>query len=319
MMDVGVIMDPIQDINILKDTTFALLREAERRNFKLFYMEQHYLFLKNNIAFGKMYPLHVIDHAKQWFTLGAPITQELSQLKLILMRKDPPVDIEYLMTTHILEQAETQGVAIINKPQSLRDANEKLFTAWFPQCCPPTLVSAQQQLLAQFLSEHQDIIIKPLHGMGGTSVFRLKLADPNINVVFETLTQKGKCYVMAQRYIPAITTQGDKRIIVIGGIPIPYALARKPLLGETRANLAAGGQGMGVTLTARDQWICEQVGPILQRKGLHLVGLDIIGDYLTEINVTSPTCIREIEAAFSINICGQFWDYILQSLAVNLP
>lgn len=314
ILNIGVVMDPIQTINAKKDTTLALLLSAQQCHFNLYYMEAHHLYLKDHTAWGTMYPLTVKDDVNQWFSVDAPIQQSLANLHIILMRKDPPVDVDYLMTTHVLEQAEQQGVKVINKPQSLRDANEKLFTTWFPQCCPPTLVSSDQTLLKEFLAEQQDIIVKPLHAMGGTLVFRLRIGDPNVHVVFETLTKKGQRYAMAQRYISDVTLSGDKRIILIGGKAIPYALARMPQPGETRANLAAGGQGIGVALTERDRWICEQVGPLLQQKGLHLVGLDVIGDYLTEINVTSPTCIREIEAAFSIDICKEFWDYVLNNI-----
>ncbi len=217
------------------------------------------------------------------------------------MRKDPPFDMEYVYATYILEQAEARGVLVVNRAQSLRDANEKLFTAWFPQCCPPSLVTREQSRLRAFLDQERDMIIKPLGSMGGDSIFRVRQADPNVGVIFETLTQHGQRYALAQRYIPEISA-GDKRILLIDGEPIPYALARIPAQGETRGNLAAGGTGEGVPLTERDRWICEQVAPTLREKGLIFVGLDVIGDYLTEINVTSPTCIRELDRIYDINI-----------------
>jgi glutathione synthase len=229
------------------------------------------------------------------------------------MRKDPPFDMQYIHTTYLLELAEAAGVLMINKPQSLRDANEKLYTAWFPQCTPATLVSRDMAQLRKFLQEQGDIIVKPLEGMGGTSIFRLTLDDPNISVVLETLTNNGKQYIMAQRYIPEISA-GDKRILLIDGKPIPYALARIPATGETRGNLAAGGRGEGLPLSERDYWICEQVGPTLKKKGLVFVGIDVIGDYLTEINVTSPTCIRELDQQFSLDIAGELMECIAEKL-----
>jgi glutathione synthase len=226
------------------------------------------------------------------------------------MRKDPPFDMEYVYSTYILERAEARGVLICNRPQALRDANEKLYTAWFSQCCAPTLVSRDMQDLAEFVAEQQEAIIKPLDMMGGASIFRVNAADPNKNVILESMTQYGRKYVMAQTFIPEITAQGDKRILLVDGEPVPYALARIPKSGEFRGNLAAGGRGEGVPLTERDFWICEQVGPTLKEKGLLFVGLDVIGDYLTEINVTSPTCIRELDAQYELNIAGQLMDAI---------
>jgi glutathione synthase len=233
----------------------------------------------------------------------------LSDLDIILMRKDPPFDMEYIYTTFLLERAEANGVLVVNKPQSLRDANEKMYTAWFPQCCPPTLVSRNAEQLRAFLQEQGDIILKPLDGMGGASIFRLQTGDPNTSVVIETLTQHQRRFIMAQQYIPEII-HGDKRILMINGEPVPYALARVPAQGETRGNLAAGGQGLGMELSERDYWICQQVGDTLRKKGLMFVGLDVIGDYLTEINVTSPTCIRELDAIYSLNISATLMDVI---------
>jgi glutathione synthase len=232
------------------------------------------------------------------------------------MRKDPPVDLEFIYTTFLLEQAEAHGVLVVNKPASLRNANEKLFTAWFPDCCAPTRVSRDMQRLREFLDEHGDIVVKPLNGMGGASVFRIRKDDPNLGVILETITDNGMQSAMAQRYIPEITN-GDKRILMIDGEPFPYALARIPAAGESRGNLAAGGIGKGVDLSDRDRWICEQVGPTLREQGLIFVGLDVIGDYLTEINVTSPTCIRELDKIYESDIAGQLIDAI--STRLEMP
>lgn len=305
-LKIGVVMDPIQSIKPYKDTTLALLLAAQARGHEIYYMEQHDLFVKDNITQARMRQLFVSDTSQDWFNFGAATTQALAQLNIILMRKDPPFNMEYIYTTYLLEQAEAEGVLVINKPQSLRDANEKLFTLWFADVCPPTLVTRDATQVHDFIKLHQDIIVKPLDGMGGAGIFRLRIQDPNINAVIETLSGSGQHYFMAQRYIPEIS-QGDKRILLINGEPLPYALARIPAAGETRANLAAGGHGVGIALSARDQEICHRVGPTLKAKGLFFVGLDVIGDYLTEINVTSPTCLRELEALYSIDIGAQFW------------
>ena len=307
----GVIMDPIAHINIQKDTTFAMLLEAQRREWRIFYMEQTDLFFDNAFPTARMRALTVKEDAKAWFEFGKETVQRLDQLAVILMRKDPPVDMQYIYTTHLLDKAEQQGVLVVNKPQSLRDFNEKLFTLNFPQCCPPTLVTHHIKAAKHFLEQYNDIIAKPLDGMGGFSVFRLRKKDANINVILETLSANNQRYMMVQRYIPEIT-QGDKRILMINGEAIPYALARMPAAGETRANLAVGGKGVGIELSTRDRWICQQVGPTLREKGLYFVGLDVIGDYLTEINITSPTGIRELDVQFSINISSQLMDFISQ-------
>ncbi|MBI3772237.1 MAG: glutathione synthase [Gammaproteobacteria bacterium] len=309
----GVVMDPIDSINPKKDSTLAMLHAAQKRGWELRYLEQHDLFLRDGQAFGQTRNLTVHDDLKHWFTLGKTSTVPLHTLDVILMRKDPPLDMQYIHATYMLEIAEAAGVMVINKPQSLRDANEKLYTAWFSQCCPPTLVSRDMAHLREFLREQHDIIVKPLEGMGGMSIFRLQRHDPNISVVLETITGLGTRYVMAQRYIPEISA-GDKRILLIDGEPVPYALARIPAPGETRGNLAAGGRGEGVALTERDRWICAQIGPALRNKGLLFVGIDVIGDYLTEINVTSPTCIRELDALYNLDIAGQLMDCIQTKL-----
>ena len=313
MTRLGVVMDPIGSINIKKDSTFAMLLEAQARGWELHYMELGDLFLRDGVAFARRRSLKVFEDSSRWFEFGPETTSALSELDVILMRKDPPFDMEYVYATYLLEQAEAAGVLVVNKPRSLRDANEKLFTAWFPQCTPPTLVTRRAALIRDFLAEHQDIILKPLDGMGGASVFRLRREDPNVNVVLETLTHKETHYAMAQRFIPDIT-QGDKRILMIDGEPIPYALARIPAAGETRGNLAAGGTGTGVALNERDRWICREVGPALRERGLLFVGLDVIGDYLTEINVTSPTCIRELDKLYGLHISAQLLDVIAKRL-----
>lgn len=307
----GIIMDPIATISPKKDSSFAMLLEAERRGWSIYYMEQKHLFLQDGVVRATMQRLHVKDDPVHWFEFveNEACTQDLHQLDVILMRKDPPVDAHYLYTTYLLDLAEAAGVRVINKPQSLRDVNEKLFTAWFPECCLPTLVSCDIERLRAFSKTHHDIICKPLDGMGGQGIFKLNAADPNTSVVLETLTQRGTRLIMVQRFEPAIS-KGDKRILLINGEPVPYALARIPAKGETRGNLAAGGHGVGVELSARDRFICERVGPTLREKGLLFVGLDVIGDYLTEINVTSPTCIRELDAIYSLNISAQLLDVL---------
>lgn len=310
----GVVMDPIARIHIKKDTTFAMLLAAQRRGWSLHYMEQGDLSLRDGRAYARMHALRVQDDAARWFEFTGAQSAALDTLDVILMRKDPPFDMEYLYTTLLLELAEKSGVRVVNKPQALRDCNEKLFAAWFPQCTPPTLVTRDAYALRAFLAEHGDIILKPLHGMGGASVFRLLSGDPNINVAIETLTRHGGGFIMAQRFIPEISA-GDKRILLIDGEPVPYALARIPAPGETRGNLAAGGRGVGVPLSARDRWICAEVGPELRARGLLFVGLDVIGDYLTEINVTSPTCARELDALYGLNIADSFLAVVEKQVA----
>jgi glutathione synthase len=310
----GVVMDPIGAINPKKDSTLAMLLAAQQRGWALCYMELGDLLLRDGKAFAWTRELSVQDSSSDWYRFGAHSLRPLAELDVILMRKDPPVDSEYFYATHILELAEAEGILVANKPQSLRDANEKLYTAWFPQCTPPTLVTRSAAEIRGFLTEQQDIILKPLHGMGGHSIFRLHSSDHNINVVIETLTQTGGRYVMAQRFLPEIR-DGDKRILMIDGEPVPYALARVPAPGETRGNLAVGGSGVGVALSERDRWICDQVASTLRSKGLLFVGLDVIGDYLTEINVTSPTCIRELDSLYGLDIAGQFVECLERKLA----
>ncbi len=312
-INLGIVMDPIETIKVSKDSSFAMLLAAQERDWTLWYMTLNDLWLRDGQAYAFMRRLQVRDDPKSWFTLGQPETAPLSRLSVILMRKDPPFDLEYIVATYLLEQAEATGTLIVNKPQSLRDANEKLYTAWFPQCCTPTLVTRRAACLREFLQAHEEIILKPLDGMGGTSIFRLTETDINTSVIIETMTQHEQRFVMAQRFIPNIV-QGDKRILLINGEPIPYALARIPAPGELRGNLAAGGRGEGIALSARDEWICRQVGPVLREKDLLFVGLDVIGDYLTEINVTSPTCIRELDQLYGLDIAGQLMNVIEDKL-----
>ncbi len=312
----GVVMDPIDQINFKKDTTLALLLAAQGKGWKLVYMEQADLYLEQGIAnaFGR--PLRVANNPEQWFELADQQTYALGDLDVILMRKDPPFDNEYIYSTYILEAAEEQGSLVVNNPESLRDCNEKIFATQFPQCCPPVLVSRNPQQLRAFHQTHSDVIFKPLDGMGGSGIFRCKADDPNVGVILETLTDHGSHLIMAQRYIPEITA-GDKRILVIDGEAVPYALARVPAVGETRGNLAAGGTGIAQPLTERDEWIVAQVAPTLKQKGLLFVGLDVIGDYLTEINVTSPTCAREIDNAFNTGIGARLMTAIEKRLAAK--
>jgi len=310
-LKIGVVMDPIEGINFKKDSTLAMLLEAQSRGWELYYMEQADLYIAHDVAHANMKKIKVFNDADNWFLLNTAEDLPLDSLDAILMRKDPPFDMNYIYSTYILEKAEENGTIIINKAQSLRDANEKLFTNNFSQCMPPTLVSSQAEHIKAFYKEHKDIILKPLDGMGGASVFRIKEGDANLSVIIETLTEHGTKLTMAQRFIPEIK-KGDKRILLINGVPVPYALARIPAKGETRANLAAGGEGVGIELTDRDRWICEQVAPLLKEKGLIFVGIDVIGDYLTEVNVTSPTCIRELDKQYNINISALLMDWIAE-------
>ena len=312
----GVIMDPIGSIHVQKDSTYAMLLEAQARGWEIHYMEQTDLFWRDSETWARMRGLTLHKDLLHWFDFNTESVRRLSELDVILMRKDPPFNMEYIYTTYLLERAELQGSLIINKPRGLRDANEKLFITWFPQCIPPTLVTHQAARLREFLVEQGDIILKPLHGMGGSSIFRLRENDPNINVVMEVMTDFNTRLVMAQRYIPEISA-GDKRILMIDGEPVPYALARIPAKGETRGNLAAGGRGEGRPLSERDYWICRQVGPCLRERGILFAGLDVIGDYLTEINITSPTCIRELDKIYQLNISAQLMDVVAARCNIN--
>ena len=310
---IGVVMDPIATIKPAKDTTLALLLEAQRRGWTLVYMELGDLYLESGAAWARQRPLAVKDDPQHWFALEDGSEAPLSELDVILMRKDPPFDMEYIYATYILERAQFAGTLVVNRPESLRDVSEKAYTAWFPECCPPTLIARDMARLRRFVHEHGEAVIKPLDGMGGASIFRTRKDDPNLSVILETLTAHGRRFALAQRYLAAIS-DGDKRILLVDGQPVPYALARIPAAGEARGNLAAGGRGEGRPLTDRDYWICDQVGPTLRKKGLLFVGLDVIGDSLTEINVTSPTCVRELDRQFGLNIAGLLMDAIERQL-----
>lgn len=313
----GVVMDPIATINPKKDTTLALLLAAARRGWEIHYMELGDLSVRDGRALASTRLLRVADDYRVWYEfLGEPQRRSLHELDVVLMRKDPPFDTEYIFATYVLERAQAAGALIVNDPRALRDANEKLFTAWFSDVCPPTLVARRATVIREFLSEFQDIVVKPLDGMGGASIFRIKQGDANTSVILETLTSHESRFCMAQKYLPAIL-DGDKRILLVDGEPIPYALARIPQVGELRGNLAAGGRGEGRPLTARDREICARVGPELKARGLLFVGLDVIGDYLTEINVTSPTCARELEAQFKVPIGDQLMAAIAARLSAR--
>ena len=309
----GVVMDPIADINYKKDTTMAMLWAAEARGWQLFYMEQKDLYLRDGEARASISPLTVFRDPDHWYELKTAEDIALAELDVVLMRKDPPFDNEFIYSTYIMEDAERKGTLIVNRCQGLRDSNEKVFATQFPECCPPVLVSREMGRLREFHEEHRDVIYKPLDGMGGTAIFRAKEDDPNVSVILETLTEYGQQTIMAQRYIPEIV-DGDKRILMVNGEVVPYCLARVPLAGELRGNLAAGGQGRAQPLTDRDRWIAEQVAPFLRERGILFAGLDVIGDYLTEINVTSPTCIREIDAGYDLDIAGDLMDCIAGEL-----
>jgi glutathione synthase len=300
----GVVMDPIETIKPKKDSTLAMLLAAQRAGWDLVYFRQQDLEVRGGAPRGHGLKLGVRDDTERWFELGSAWNGGLEELDALLMRKDPPFDMEYIYTTYILELAENRGLLVVNRPASLRDINEKAYTAWFPDCTPPSLVTRSRGALLDFLKEHGKVVLKPFDGMGGKSIFVVTAGDLNTNVIIETLTDDGKRFTLAQRYIPEIA-QGDKRVLLIDGEPIEYALARIPAPGESRGNLVMGARGEGRPLTARDRWLCEQVGPTLAAKGVLFAGLDIIGDYLTEINVTSPTGIRELDRQFNIDIAAK--------------
>ncbi|MCA7022966.1 MULTISPECIES: glutathione synthase [Stenotrophomonas] len=313
MLDVIVVMDPIAQIKIAKDTTFAMLLEAQRRGHRLHYVRPGGLALEGGTAVADTAPLQVRDDPAGWFTLGSYTRTAFGPGQIVLMRKDPPFDGEFLYDTQVLSVAQAAGACVVNDPQGLRDYNEKLAALLFPQCCPPTLVSRSAAALKAFALEHGQVVLKPLDGMGGRSIFRSGTGDANLNVILETLTDGGRRLALAQRFIPDISA-GDKRILLIDGEPVDYCLARIPQGDEFRGNLAAGGRGEGRPLSERDRWIAAQVGPEMKRRGMRFVGLDVIGDYLTEVNVTSPTCARELDAQFGLNIAGQLFDAIEASL-----
>ncbi|MBV2210185.1 MAG: glutathione synthase [Thermomonas sp.] len=308
-LDVLVVMDPITTINTAKDSSFAMLLEAQRRGHRLFYVRPGGLEIVSGEARAELAPLQVRDTTQDYFSLGQFEKRPFHPGQVVLVRTDPPVDADYVHNTQILGLAQQQGALIVNDPQGLRDFNEKLAALLFPQCCPPTLVSRSASTLKAFVHEQGEAVLKPLDGMGGRSIFRTHGSDPNLNVILETLTENGRHLAIAQRYVPEIT-QGDKRILLVDGEPVNYCLARIPQGDEFRGNLAAGGRGEGRPLSERDRWIAAQVGPEMRRRGMLFVGLDVIGDYLTEVNVTSPTCIRELDKQFGINIAGLLFERI---------
>ena len=306
-MKFGVVMDPIGSINFKKDSTLSILIEAQSRKHDLIYMEPSSLFLREDGAYALTQEIKVRDDSENWFELSDTSEMRLSVLDMIVMRQDPPFDANYIYNTYVLEAAEREEVIVVNKPQSLRDCNEKVFATEFPQCCTPFLVTSNQSLLKEFIKEHLDTVVKPLDGMGGSSIFRVRSLDPNIAVILENITKNGDTKVMIQKYIPEIV-EGDKRILLIDGVPMEAAIARIPAEGELRGNLAAGASAVAKSLTNQDKWICDQVGPRLKELGLSLVGLDVIGDYLTEVNVTSPTCFREYKSLCDIDVASDFLD-----------
>ena len=308
-IQLGIVMDSIEAININKDSSFAMLLEAQARGWELYYMELNDLYLRDGRSWARVRRFTVERDPSSWYQFSDEVDLPLDQLDVVLMRKDPPFDQEYIYATYLLERAEAQGVCVVNRPAALRDANEKLYTAWFSDCCAPTLVTREASRIRAFLAEQGEVILKPLDGMGGVSIFHLRPNDSNLSVILETMTDYGRRFVMAQRFLPEIR-DGDKRILMINGEAVPFALARIPAEGESRGNLAAGGRAVGQPLSDRDHWIAQQVGPTLREKGLIFVGLDVIGDYLTEINVTSPTCIQELDRTFDLNISGQLMDQI---------
>lgn len=305
----GVVMDPIESIQPGKDSTLAMLLAAQNRGWTLIYFRQNDLAVRDGAPLGDGLQIKVYDDTSRWYETGEQWVGGLEELQVLLMRKDPPFDMEYIYTTYILELAEERGLLVINKPASLRDINEKVYTSWFPDCAPASLITRNLDELRRFLTEQQKIVVKPLDGMGGRSVFIVTDGEPNSNVILETLTDNASKFTLAQRYIPEIA-EGDKRILLIDGSPIEYALARIPAPGESRGNLVMGAKAEGRELTQRDRWLCSRVGPILRAKGIVFAGLDVIGDYLTEINVTSPTGIRELDRAFGLNIADTLFDAI---------
>ena len=309
----GIVMDPISEVKVVKDSSMAMMLEAQKRGYEIFYMEMNDLYLDQGQARANTQKVKVFDDSQHWYELYDQQDIALSELDAILMRKDPPFDTEFIYATYMLERAEVEGTLIVNKPQSLRDCNEKLFTAWFADLTPRTLVTRNDKQIRAFHQELKDIIIKPLDGMGGSSIFRIKEDDANVGVIIETLTNHGQQYAMVQEYMPEIV-DGDKRILIVNGEPMPYCLARIPAQGETRGNLAAGGRGVARPLSPSDKLIADTIAPELKKRGLYFVGLDVIGDKVTEINVTSPTCIREIEAAYPINISGKLMDAIEENI-----
>jgi glutathione synthase len=313
-MKLAFVADPLDSFKIHKDTTFAMMREAAARGHALHALQQEDLAWHRGAVHGSARRIHLTGEKPGWYRAEAPVAGPLRDFDAVLMRKDPPFDMEYVYSTYLLELAESEGARVFNRPRAIRDWNEKMAVARFPQFTPPTLATRHEPLIREFLAEHRDVILKPLDGMGGASVFRARQDDPNINVIIETVTHFGRRTIMAQRFIPEIR-DGDKRVLLIGGKPVPHALARIPKPGEMRGNLAAGATGVARPLTRRDREIAEALGPALQKEGLLLVGLDVIGDWLTEVNVTSPTCFQEIAEQSGFNVAGMFMDALERELS----
>ena len=313
----AVLMDPIGSINPAKDSTLAMMLAAQERGAELSCFEQRDLWVRDGRAMARLRPVTVRDDLRDWYSLGEAVVTRLADVDAVLMRKDPPFDTEYVYTTYLLERAEVDGTLVVNRPQGLRDMNEKVYTAWFPECCAPTLITRDMRDMAAFMAEHGRVVCKPLYGMGGKSIFVLDAGDKNANVVFEVLTEHGQRYAIVQRYIPDIVQTGDARILLIDGEPVEYALARIPPAGDNRGNLAAGARGIGRPLDERDRWLCSQIGPVMRERGMMFVGLDVIGGFVTEINVTSPTGIRELQKQFKIDIAGKLVDAVLRRLGRN--
>ena len=311
---IAVLMDPIENIKVAKDTSLAMMLAAQKRNWSLYYLLRQDLFMRDGKPATRAQSVRVHDDSSHWYDAEPTEDYFLEQFDCILMRLDPPFNMDYVYATYFLQRASDAGVLVLNDPSALRDINEKMYTAWFPDCCPPTLITGLSEKLREFHQEHGDIIVKPLDGMGGASIFRLKPDDPNVSVVLETMTRFGERQIMAQRYVPEIT-DGDKRILVVDGVPVSHALARMPAAGETRGNLAAGGTGVAVPLSKRDREIAETIGPVLVEKGVLFAGIDVIGDWVTEINVTSPTCARELDEQCGLDIGSQFMDSIEKRLS----
>jgi glutathione synthase len=311
----GVVLDPIAHLNLKKDSSIAMLRAAAKRDWEIYYFTADVMYLDQGVAMAQSQIVTINEDEKSasWYSLADQQQILLGDMDAILMRKDPPFDMNYVYATHILDRAEAAGALVVNPPAALRDCNEKIFTTWFPECTPATLICHSREQVREFLALHGDVIVKPPDGMGGMGIFRLQKDGPNVGAILETLLPDANATIIAQQFIPAVT-EGDKRILLIDGEPVPYGLARLPAAGETRANLAAGGRGVGQALTERELWICEQVKPEIKRRGLLFVGLDVIGGYLTEVNVTSPTCIRELDDEYGLDIGGQLMDAIAAKL-----
>ena len=310
----AVLMDPLETIKPAKDSTLAMLKAAQQRGCEVLYFLQGDLWVRDGRAFARLTPIEVVSEDKSWYRTGEPAVRDLGDVDAVLMRKDPPFDMEYICSTYLLERAELAGCLVVNRPQGLRDMNEKAYTAWFPECCAPTLITRDMPAMESFLAEHGQAVFKPLDGMGGRSIFVASQGDRNARVILETLTDYGRRYAIAQRYIPEIATGGDARILLIDGEPVPHALVRMPAAGDHRGNLAAGATAESRALTERDRWLASRIGPVMRERGMLFVGLDVIGDYVTEINVTSPTGIREIQKKHGHDIGGMLVDAVLKRL-----